>query len=518
MRPERLPRPSLESLEPSLWIDEAIWGHRLYDEEVPWLALLEMLGVLRAEAEAGRAFKEPLGPNTLRHQSRHLLYLRNIVFNNPRLATILLQVPDDAARWDAWKTAMRETTSGIRDPQYQYVSTRFNSFEDFALLVQLLRSTAIEGDSNKRWTSKFVFPYGPNCLYEDLRLDESGASNDRRFFARVGELLYLMLCRSGRGAELDSLLRPLLLASDARWNRLVGVLEPPGGSERQRDSSSSPYLPYASLDDYRDLADDWLALLRTGLPGYDVLPHLVDILGLHLILYFLRRASEWSPHPEPVRLVVEIVAPKRSTVRDLAADSFQKNALLSKQAVATFIEEEVSCSSDWLGACRSTDPFGQALAVAYQKVGWRALRRGGEEYDGPRTPEGLLEGLRTAAEKRHGQHLASFHSTYARAIGLASRRGARRTRYAPNDQLLKSLVLTLVPTFMEFQQFLHLLWTRYGLIIGHRQAGAFIGLDSDQRAFEENARRLEMRLSSLGLLRRLSDACAYVENPFGGRR
>lgn len=71
---------------------------------------------------------------------------------------------------------------------------------------------------------------------------------------------------------------------------------------------------------------------------------------------------------------------------------------------------------------------------------------------------------------------------------------------------------------MEFQQFLQLLWTRYGLIIGHRQAGAYIGPESDQKSFEENARRLEMRLGSLGLLHRLSDACAYVANPFGGDR
>jgi len=38
--------------------------------------------------------------------------------------------------------------------------------------------------------------------------------------------------------------------------------------------------------------------------------------------------------------------------------------------------------------------------------------------------------------------------------------------------------------------------------------------DFDSSAFEDNARRLEQRLVSLGLLRRLSDACAYVENPY----
>lgn len=509
----------MDSIEPSVWIDEAIWGHRLYDEQVPWLALLEMLGVLRAEDAAGRAFREPLGPNRLHYQSRHLLYLRNIVFNNPSLATILHQVPDDRARWTQWREAMKGTSSGIAEASYEYLESRFSSFEDFALLVQLLRSTAIEGNSNKRWTSKFVFPYGPSCLYEDLRLDDSGgASNDRRFFARVGELTYLMLCRSGRSDELLSFLRPLVLNPDARWNQLVAVLEPPHADEQRRPSSSSAYLPYTELADFQHLADDWLTLLKTNLPGYDVLPHLVDLLGLHLILYFLRRAAEWSREGGSVRLVLEIVAPKRSTVRDLAADSFQQNALLSRQAVAAFIDEELSASTEWEAACSSTDPFGKAMTVAYQKVAWKALRNGGEDYEGPRTPEGLLQALRMTVEKRHLQHVANFHTSYARAIGLASRRGTRRMRYAPNDQLLKSLVLALVPKRMEFQHFLQLLWERYSLIVGHRQAAEYVGPDSDQRAFEENAKRLEMRLASLGLLHRLSDACAYVENPFGGSR
>ena len=38
--------------------------------------------------------------------------------------------------------------------------------------------------------------------------------------------------------------------------------------------------------------------------------------------------------------------------------------------------------------------------------------------------------------------------------------------------------------------------------------------DMDKKPFQANALRLEYRLSSLGLLKRLSDACAYVENPY----
>ena len=68
--------------------------------------------------------------------------------------------------------------------------------------MELLRTSAFEGQSNKRWSSRFVFPFGPAAMYEDLRFDAGGnASNDRRFFARTGELLYLMLSRATRGAH-----------------------------------------------------------------------------------------------------------------------------------------------------------------------------------------------------------------------------------------------------------------------------------------------------------------------------
>ena len=44
---------------PEMWVDEAIWGHRLHDEQSPWLTLLEFLGVLHAEAGQLRALAEP---------------------------------------------------------------------------------------------------------------------------------------------------------------------------------------------------------------------------------------------------------------------------------------------------------------------------------------------------------------------------------------------------------------------------------------------------------------------------
>lgn len=69
---------------PDFWIDEAIWGHRLYDEQTPWLTFLEFMTVLLAEHRAGRALRED-ALNSLSYRPQLQLRLRNLVFNNPLL-------------------------------------------------------------------------------------------------------------------------------------------------------------------------------------------------------------------------------------------------------------------------------------------------------------------------------------------------------------------------------------------------------------------------------------------------
>lgn len=518
--PEVLPRPTAlddgpGTRGPELWIDEAIWGHRLHDEQTPWLAFLEFLTVLDAENRAGRALAEPAGPNTLRYQPNRMLHLRNVLFNNPRLLALPKESPDEESRWAQWLEDMAVNADGLgQRPNFGYVRSRFSNFEDFVATVQLMRSTAIEGDSNKRWSSKFVFPYGPSAFYEDLNVKPNSMTNDRRFFGRVGELVYLMLSRSGHAAELLEHLRPLVLSDDTAWNRLVRAFTP--RDDDDRPSRGNSYLPYASLPEFATFAQDWLSVLRCRMPGYDGVPHLVDLLGLHVLLYKLRCAQRWIDPSVPVRLVLEVIAPKRTTIRDLASETYLENNHKSREAIDQYIRRMVDEAPEWQQALSSTDPFGEGARVMRSAVGWPDR----DSYEGAPNPQSLRTALGEAAMRRHAGHVGNVHARYAAEVGLASRRGTRRIRYAPNDQLLGTLVLAVVPRRMEFQQFLSILYERYGFVIGHRQAQSYIDAgQSDQKAFEDNARRLELRLVSLGLLRRLSDACAYVENPFatGGR-
>jgi len=505
-------------VEPEIWVDESIWGHRLYDEQTPWLCILEMLCITQSEAVKGCAFVEGK-LNDLKYEIYPRLYLRNILFNNPHIEAVATEYLDDNERWQMWIDAIASNMGGLTSPDFSYLKPRFESFKDFAEIVKFLQSSAIEGDSNKRWSSKFVFPYGPDCLYEDLRVTGTQYTNDRRFFGRTGELLYLMLCRSGRGEEILSRLEQIgIVASNyattyrgSKWNQLVLALQPYDERDTPKTSGSPPYLPYAQLPEYKQLADDWLNILSCDLPDYDALPRIVTITGLHLIIYLLSRAKAALGEFSRPKFVLEIVAPKKTTVRELSSEDYQKNNNLPQQAIEHTIRSVVNLP-EWQACLNSHNPIEDAIDLLQERFAWAVKE---EESYGSGSPEVLLSFLREKAVKRHHQHLGKFHGSWSREIGLSSSRSSRRTRYAPTDSLLRTLVLASVPTRMEFQEFLAKLYEKYGFVIGDRQAEDLINSGgADREDFVANAERLERRLASIGLLKRLSDACAYIQNPF----
>lgn len=493
------------------WIDEQIWGHRLYDEQTPWLTFLEFFNIFASELTLNAS------PD-IEFKPQRQLQLRNIVFNNPHFPEILRDppLPDDVA-WKKWielmeKSMMQGSAQEFDANALRELSRRIPQFADFEKLVRYLRRTSIEGNSNKRWSSKFVFPFGVQSLYEDLRVSDTSASNDRRFFARTGELLYMMLSRSKRGPEIAQMLQQRFFQSGDPTDTVIGILQ---GKTQRESARGIGYLPYVSLPEYDALADDWMFLLGQNLPKFDVLPHLVLVTGLHLLIYFLRQASAVAAQQVPT-FVCEIVAPRRTAVRDIALRSFETNQALPRAAIETLLRS-VTNSDAWKAAVNDPEPLPAAARVLCGHFDWPSdeeLHRIPANY----SPEDLLKRLTELALVRHRQHVAKIHGSWARHIGLSSRRGSQRVRYAPTDALLKSLVFANVRSRMEFKEFLRRLHERYGFVIGEHQAGHYIDDGAaDLEDFAENATRLEERLTSLGLMNRLSDGCAYVQLPFAAR-
>ncbi|MGR6913607.1 hypothetical protein ACU635_05080 [[Actinomadura] parvosata] len=487
-----------------LWLDEQIWGHRLWDSQSPWLIFLEFLNVAEACERRGKLLTDE-APYPLIYRPRRRMFLRNILFYSDDIDRVAEKHGDSRRAWDEWLMRIQDTAIGIPRPDFNYLRSRFYSYTDFAEVVHLLRATAVERQSNKRWTSRFVFPFGAHALYIDLNATPSGLSREYINFGRSGELLYLMLARSSSRDQLAPYVREIVSGHE-KWDRLVAALQPEDDDDDQERSGNSCYLPYLRHQIFDGLAEDWLRLFNLELPGFDAYPHLVTLGALHLLRYHLSVASTWTGGDGKPYLVCEIIAPKKTLVREVSLRTYGQNDSLSARAVEQFIER-IRSSAAWIQAVSSGE-FAQCQEVLSEAISWDDSKNSSD-------PDAVLANLKIEALKGHQRHAAQVHRTYGREIGLVSRRGTNRFRYAPTDQLIKTLLFATVTHRMEFGEFLHKLFEKYQLVIGAREAEQVLPADEfDSSAFQDNARRLEQRLVSLGLLRRLSDACAYVENPY----
>jgi hypothetical protein len=501
-----------DSLHDGLWIDEQIWGHRLHDEQSPWLTFLEFITVFHAHGTAALTGNRRAGEQ-LSYTPQRQMRLRNILFNNPHFVELgeMGHLSSDEA-WLLWRTRMARNPSGVPGQTLDFtdLAERFPDFQDFVRVVEYLRRTAVEGLANKRWTTRFVFPFGARALYEDVR--EKGASfqTDRLFFARTGELLYLMLCRSAQASALASALTTLFFQQRNPSERLVGILQ--GATAQSESNRTGAVLPHEKRPEFDALAEDWLSLLRRGMPGLDVVPHLVTIGALHLWRYLLNIAAERLNVPRP-EVIIEMVSSQRTSVRALSVESYDRNNALPWRAVEAMLRD-VQLQDRWTEL--SSGPGWRERLFDYleERFHWPEA---GDRVEHETSPaDGILASLIKEAKRRHDNHIGKIHSTWAREMGLASRRSSRRVRYAPTDRLLKTLVLAHVESRMEMKRFLATLNERYGFVVSDIEGSRWIGEgEADKEDFKRNAQRMEDRLASLGLAERLSDACAFVQSTVG---
>lgn len=510
---KNIPTPTnAERERESMWLEEKHWGHRLWDQQSPWLTFLEFLCAASSAHQAGHLFDFDKSQYPSEYLAHGRVHLRNILFNNEQqISRIADTHGDNTTAWTKWLAWIESNSRGLDAAQrnFSYLRQRFDSFHEFATLVKALRSCIVEGDSNKRWSSRFIFPFGPAAIFEDLSIKDEKPSRDYVNFGRSGELLYHMLSRSEIRNELAKALPPRVLDGGNKWCQLVDRLQPPTQDNPARRGVAS-FLPYDSHPVFDLIAEDWLRLLGLRLPGFDVIPYLVTSGAFGLMLYQLHTSAKIVGGVEKPSMICEVVAPKKGLVRELSIESFEENSSLSVEAM----ERLIGAAEDdpkWNFGETDNDRLQSRRAVLEGLFRW--------SDDGQsKHPDDLLKQLRNEAKERHKRHFGQVHRSFGRGIGLVSRRGTNRFRYAPTDHFLKCLVFATVSKRVEFSEFLSQLYERYGLVFGEREAEhAKSEQGIDKKPFQQNALRLEHRLGSLGLLKRLSDACAYVENPYSSQ-
>jgi hypothetical protein len=486
-----------------IWLEQSIWGHRFHNDQTPWLLLLETLNVISAFAadkNLDRVFPglgvahesetyEMLGRSNLRH----------LLFRDRDIEEIASsQAITDTSQWSNW---FEKISNGKE--RFGYLQQRFVNFAALRNAVTLLRGAEVESERHRRPTSRHLTPRGVDMLTADYGESRNDTVNkDRRFFARGGELLYLMLNRSRCRSCLETVVRKRLIGGNSRWNKLAIALQSGIGEPRVRMDSFG-YLPIAQHPAYDRIAEDWLSLLSlNGLPDDSIPEPLMRISGLGVLQYIVDRAADVLGLKRPP-FPIDMLTADTANVRKHAKDAFAQHRELSRKAIRRLVEVLVN-SEVWKLALKQTN-----AEKALKKLCIDVFRYEPDK----RNPDDIAEELTSVAIDNHDMHLGRVVGFYAEQIGFAvARRGSGRW-YAAADGFVEALVLANVAAPMELEVFLEKLWRRYGFVIGTEAARQEYP-EANYEHFRANQRIFEERLRILGLSKRLSDDCAFVINPF----
>lgn len=444
-----------------------------------------------------------------------------------------------------------------------------NGAEDEQLLDQvrsLLRSfSAIEED--RSWYAKTLFPVHENfLLWEGQRkgstikeyaraadqllpaeLDQGIEFTTRNFFARGGELYYLIISAGteGRPEQRDAIgrgLKRLLNEHNQSLGRIAQVIDDTWSKASHADDQivgSLGWILDADCALYRQIADDLRYFLDNDLDSLECLELLAHLIGFHVVSYIYHRAQPAS-HPEshvsgscleacrPLLLIDLLGEQDGGVMRAQSAALFREQDDLQLRRARELVEQKVHAwaanqpDSAQLGAyledeAESFFQIGRTRARGKYNAALGALQtRHSHAASREELIEHYSEAIYEALNSEFRKNFLGVHRKIGRAIGLVAPRKGVQGRFVLGDTLLKTLVLATLPRNappMRFGTFLEQLHKRYGIVIGPGEARAaeLLGrLRINEEYYARNRDALLGRMQRAGLLTQYSDATALV--------
>lgn len=463
---------------------EYIWGHRFRTDQTPMLVLLELMCVIENQIQAkknGNINKIFSPRNTqLYFSHRRNLKLRRLLYQNENLESIYNQSKTEDEKWNLQIEYLRQEESKIfsfSDEDIEHLKKGFNSFDDYYNSINILNSLTYDPLSNKRWTSRFVFPINKEFIWCDFNYIKE--SEDRRFFARGGEIVYLMLCRADKNIReklevlFENWVQPV---SNDAFTKLAQTLvrEEERIPLEESKRKSLGFLPYSKMEVFNTLASDLVQVLsHSQVQQLDKIKILSDLIGYHVGNYIYTVGSKVVGNNE-VNYIAEVLTKTTNSIRkaSIQSVSVQRNRL--KQALYKKIDK---------------------ISESY------------EMSDITKNEE------KKEAETYLSDYISGYPQVCFRHIGFSSRKNTRSYRYVMTESFLHSLVITVLGNEkrIEFKEFVNILRERYKIYIDKQTIYNNDVLQSD---LNRNLKSLSHLLYQMGMLRHLSDACSYVINPY----
>lgn len=473
---------------------EHTWGHRFRPEQTPMLLLFELLCVIENQHQAKQQgfIKNIFSPEngTLYFRHRRNFKLRILLYQNEILETIYRSKATDSEKWERQSDFLKNLDGDnfcFKDDDIEHIRNSYKSFDSFYNVIKILGSLTFDPLSNKRWTSKFIFPISREYIWCDF--NNVDGSEDRRFFSRGGEIVYLMLCRSSEDSrlKLEELFTQWLESDGDSYSNLAKSLvvheeRYPLETNKRRNLG---YLPQKNMQCFETLAEDVLKTLNLDLERLDKIKILSDMIGFHIGNYIYSvgeqdtRLSNGVENKSPT-YIAEVLTKTTNSIRKSSIQSISTQRNRLKRTLSNSIPPLFEWYDD------TEDQVEKDIVLSD-------------------STEDAIDYL--------NKNIVGYPHICFRHIGFVSRKNTRSYRYVITEDFLHSLVITLLGSEkrLEFRKFMRALTERYNIFIDQAPFQESEILQSD---LNRNAKNLSVLLYQMGMLRHLSDACSYVVNPY----
>ncbi len=473
---------------------EHIWGHRFRPEQTPMLLLFELLCIIENQHQAKRHgfIKNIFSPENdmLYFRHRRNFKLRILLYQNEILETIYRSKATDSEKWEQQSDFLKNLEGDnfcFKDEDIDHIRKSYKSFDSFYNVLKILGSLTFDPLSNKRWASKFIFPISTDYIWCDF--DNIKESEDRRFFARGGEIVYLMLCRTSEESRLrlEELFSEWLESDGDSYSKLAKSLaiqeeRYPLESNKRRNLG---YLPQTNMPCFETLAEDVIKTLNLDLERLDKIKILSDMIGFHVgnYIYSVGEQDIGIANGAENKLptyIAEVLTKSTNSIRKASIQSISTQRNRLKRT----LQNNIPPIFEWY-----------------------------DDTEDPAERENILSESTADAMDYLNNNIVGYPHICFRHIGFVSRKNTRSFRYVISEDFLHSLVITLLGSEkrLELRKFMRALAERYNIFIDQPPSQDSEILQSD---LNRNAKSLSVLLYQMGMLRHLSDACSYVVNPY----
>jgi hypothetical protein len=535
-----------------------IWGHRLRAGQ-HWIEyMLEFLSVLSGfEYQLGQGLPERNGQDgyQIEYRIQKRLGLRRFVFYDEREKT---RDTRDARAVNELRAHLRQHLPELNGHATDDLLDQVRS---------LLRSfSAIEED--RSWYAKALFPVHQEfLLWEALRkgstlktyslpvneldlvqLDQGVEFRARNFFARGGELYYLIISAGTehdieRRERIGRRLRALLNDHNAALGRIAQIIDATwcdlNGDTSSEVSGTLGWIPDPKCALYRGFAEDLDTVLDNNLDSLECLELLAHLIGFHIVSYIYHRAHPAS-HSEghawgscldvcrPTLLIDLLGDQDGGIIRDQSASALRQQDDWQLRQARDLVEQKVREWADQEPDENQLLDHLEAETAQYFSVGGtrakgnydKAIKEVKAHYGQTDDREAIIckysAAIFETLSPEFRKNFLGVHRKIGRAIGLVAPRKGPQVRFALGDTLLKTLVMALLPRDaapIAFGKLLDQLYGRYGIIVGPgeaREAGLIERLRINEEYYTHNRDALLVRMQRAGLLTQYSDATALV--------